>query len=154
MHTWGDNNVDWQGINDSAYEIAMFCRRWGRMGGSYKEKFGCVRYYVQFAHSIFSLTHPGYCHYGPYPEWLMKFDIWYGPRVVRYTGLAWFLKHWQPFIYNLAYQRAIKKRPHLRAEILVDADYPELIKGVTRREGKNLHILGWDGEILSTWESM
>lgn len=57
-------------------------------------------------------------------------------------------------VYNIAYQKALKKWPHLRAEILCGADFPEIIKGATRRDGKELHLLGWSGEILSTWTSL
>jgi hypothetical protein len=85
--------------------------------------------------------------------WFCHFDIYYSPKVLKYTGLSWFLSKWQPFIYNLAYQKALKKWPHLEAEILSAADYPELIKGRTRKEGNKTHILGQDGKILATWET-
>lgn len=153
MHKWGDQGVDWNGINDAAEYIGEFCKRWGRIGGQYKEKYGTVRFYAQFCHSILSLTHPGYAHYGPYPKWLCTFDIYYGRALLKYTGLAWFFSKWQPFIYNLAYQRALKKWPHLRAEILDCADHIELIKGVWRKEGNKTHILGWNDEIITTWKT-
>lgn len=105
------------------------------------------------ANSFLSLTHPDYVHYWPCPKWLMTLDIYYGNSILKYTGIQWFFNKIQPIVYNRAYQNALKKWPHLRSEILVDADEPELIKGATRREGNELHILGWDGEILSTWTS-
>lgn len=154
MHQWGDPNVDWNGINNAAIYIETFCRRWGRLGGHSKEKYGTVRFYVNFgARSFLSLTHPGYVHYRPYPKWLTTLDIYYGDKILKYSGLYFLFSKLQPFIYSLAYHRALKKWPHLRAEILCDADYPELIKGVTRKEGNKLHILGWNGEILTTWTS-
>ena len=152
-HIWGDENVDWEGINDAAEYIATFCSRWGRLGGQHKEKWGEVRFYPDFCHCFLNLTHPGYVHYGRYPKWLMTIDIYYGPSILKYSGLMWFLSKWQPFIYSLAYNKAIKKWPHLRAEILCGADHPELIRGATRKEGNKLHILGWNGEVLSTWET-
>jgi len=154
MHQWGDEDVDWAGINNAAYYISDFCRRWGRLGGHSKEKYGTVRFYANFgASSLLSLSHPGYMHYGPYPNWLSYLDIYYGYNFLKYTGVQFIFSKLQPVVYNMAYNNALKKWPHLRAEILCDADRPEFIKGATRREGKNLHILGWNGEILTTWTS-
>lgn len=152
MHNWGDKDVDWEGIDDAAECISSFCRLWGRLGGQSKEKYGTVRFYAHFgASSFLSITHPGYCHYGPYPKWLSTFDIYYGNTILKYLGIQFIFSKIQPFIYNLAYQNALKKWPHLEAEILTGADYPELIKGRTQKEGNNLHIIGAKGNILSTW---
>ena len=41
MWRWGDENVDWNGIEAAACFIADYCRRWGRFGGQAKEKYGC-----------------------------------------------------------------------------------------------------------------
>ena len=151
MHYWGDKNVDWAGIDAAATYIADFCRKYGRIGGQHKEKYGTVRFYSTFCYSLLSLTHPGYMHYRPYPNWLKNLDINYGKYIIKYTGISWVMSKWQPFIYSTAYNRAIKKWPHLREEILVNADHIELIKGVWMKEGNSLHILGWNGEIIATW---
>lgn len=152
MHNWGDKDVDWEGIGDAAYYIESFCNRYGRLEGQSKEKYGTVRFHANFgARSFLSITHPGYCHYGPYPKFMVHFDIYYAPAILKYTGITLLFSYIHPFVYNLAYQRALKKWPHLRTEILSGADYPELIKGVTRKEGNKLHILGWDNEIIATW---
>lgn len=153
-HDWGDKDVDWAGIEAAAEYIHSFCKRWGRIGGQSKEKYGTVRFYANFgARSFLSLTHPDYVHYGPYPKWLMNLDIYYGSTILKYTGVQWLLNKIQPIVYNKAYHNALKKWPHLRGEILSDADYLELIKGVTRKEGNDTHVLGWNGEIITTWTS-
>jgi hypothetical protein len=153
-HEWGEKDFDWNGLDEAVTYISGFCKKWGRLGGQAKEKWGCVRFYARFGtYSLLSLTHPNYCHYGPYPKWLMTLDIWYGSKILKYTGIRWIFSKIQPIVYNRAYQNALKKWPHLRAEILCDADYLELIKGVTRKEGNDLHVLGWNGEILTTWSS-
>jgi len=42
MHSWGDEGVDWKGINEAARYIGVNLRRWGRVGVTqYKEKYGC-----------------------------------------------------------------------------------------------------------------
>lgn len=129
MHRWGDNNIDWKGIDDAAYYIECFCKRWGRFGGQSKEKYGTVRFYPRFgAYSIFSITHPGYVSYYSVPKWYKDFDIAYGNKIMHYSGLQYFFNIWQPYVYGLAYRNALKKWPHLRAEILAGADYPEFIE--------------------------
>ena len=130
MHQWGDKGVDWKGINDAAYFIGDFCRTWGRMNvRDMKEKYGTVRVYTSLGiRSLLQLTHPGFCHYRPYPGWLTRLDINHGERIFQYTGLSlFFIKVWHPFIYKFAYKRALAKWPHLRKEILACADWPELM---------------------------
>jgi len=47
MHCWGDENVDWKGIDDSVHYIGRGLVKWGRMSvHQYKEKFGTVRIYM------------------------------------------------------------------------------------------------------------
>ena len=155
MHTWGDSDVDWAGINNAADYIGSFCKRWGRLGGQTKEKWGTVRFYADFgAHGLFSITHPGYVSYYSVPKWYKWLDLHYGHKIMAYSGLQYLFNLWQPIVYSMAYRNACKKWPHLQAEILSDADYPELIKGHTRREGKDLHILDTKGNIVSTWRQM
>jgi hypothetical protein len=152
MHRWGDGFPYFDDVDNAAYDIRRFCIRWGRLGGQAKEKYGTVRFYTNFGvRGLHSLTHPGYCHYAWYPRWLIYLDIYHLPKFFYWTGIQWFFSKWQPFIYNLAYKRALKKYPHIEAEILSDADYPELIKGHTRSEGNKLHILNTRGETVATW---
>jgi hypothetical protein len=154
MWQWGDENVDWNGINNAAEYIGSFCKRWGRLGGQTKEKYGTVRFYAQFgAYSLFSITHPGYVSYWSTWPWYKWFDLRFGHKVMRYSGLQWLFNKWQPIVYSMAYHRALRKWPHLQAEILSDADYPELIKGLTRQEGNKLHVLDLNGKIVTTWTS-
>lgn len=131
MARWGDENVDWEGINNAAQFIHDFCVRWGRLGGDYKEKYGTVRFYAKFGcYSLFSITHPGYVSYYSTWPWFAKFDLRYGNKFVYYTGIQLFFNTIQPLVYRQAYKRAVKKWPHLRTEILCAADYSELLKGI------------------------
>jgi hypothetical protein len=46
MHHWGDEGVDWQGIDEAAYYIGRFISRYGRISVSQtKEKWGCACVY-------------------------------------------------------------------------------------------------------------
>lgn len=150
MHQWGDPGVDWSGIGDAAEFISSYCKRQGLLGGQSKEKYGTVRFYAHFGYlSLHSIIYPGYM-YSQFPKWLWKMDIYYIGPFLRFffeKPFVW----WQKKVYNRAYWKALKKWPHLRAEILCGADRPELIKGVTRQDGKTLHILGWNGENIGGW---
>jgi hypothetical protein len=114
-----------------------------------------VRFYAMFGvRNMHSLTHPGWANYAWYPKWLIRFDTTVMPHVFKWTGMRRAFSVWQPFVYSLAYKRALRRWPHLQAEILCDADWPELIRGHTRRDGNDLHILDTDGKVVSTWTTV
>lgn len=123
MHSWGDEDFPhFEDVENAASYIGRFCRRFGRINVRQdKEKYGTVRVYCNLGWScLLNITHPGYCHYRPFPQWLMKFDINYGDKIAHVLNYVIYPYH--KWVYNLAYQRAIKKWPHIRTEILVDAD--------------------------------
>lgn len=128
-HSWGDEGVDWEGINDAAAYISNFCSRWGRLGGSSKEKFGTVRFYAMFGYpSLHTLIYPGYC-YNQFPKWLWDLDCKYLGPILNLT-LGKLFSKCQKLVYKTAYKRALIKWPHLREEILCCADWPEFLTGV------------------------
>lgn len=131
MHSWGDENVDWDGIQDAADIIGTICRRYGRFSCHTKEKYGTVRAYVGFYISLGGFLYPGYV-YNQLPKWLFHLDIHYITPFLElfHKPIFWY----QRKVYNYAYQKALKKYPHLREEILCCADYPEYIKGAKVRE--------------------
>lgn len=127
MHLWGDENVDWAGIDSAASFIQKYCNRWGRFGGQAKEKYGTVRFYARIGYlSLHGLVYPGYT-YCQFPKWLWTLDIYYISPALQFVfgKLAY---RWQTFIYKKAYGLAIQKWPHLKKEILYGADYEELLK--------------------------
>jgi hypothetical protein len=151
-HYWGDSGVDWKGINDAADYLSGYCARWGRFDGQAKEKYGCVRFYVDIGwFSLLTLLFPYYI-----PRWVPRWVTTVDYRVVQpvldylFGGL---IRRWQKFIYIRAYKNAMKKWPHLRGEILAHADYPEWIPGATKQVGDAVHILGWQGETLTVWQT-
>lgn len=148
MHQWGDENVDWKGIDGACRYIGNYCTKYGRMSCYTKEKWGMVRAYTSMGYlSLHSLIYPGYA-FNQFPKWLWNLDCYYITKLLYpFSGL---MTRWQIFIYNRAYQGALKRWPHLRAEILVASDYPELIQGASRKEKNTTYILGWSGETLST----
>ncbi len=145
MHTWSDETVDWNGINDAARYIGQTLRKRWRVGvRDYKEKFGTVRVYCSLGwHQFHCITHPGHV-YNRWPKWLWRLDCHYGWRVCHLLNYIVVPVHC--WAYRRAYQEAIRRWPHLRLEILHGADYTELLAplGVHRvRTGKNsyeIHI--------------
>lgn len=132
-HNWGDDDVDWKGIGESARYIATNLKRWGRVGvRDYKEKYGTVRIYLSIGwESLFSVTHPGYV-YSRYPKWLWsfccsKYSRWIFRQINRVVV------PYHIFLYRYFYRQAVKKWPHLTEEILCAADFYELLEDLTPR---------------------
>lgn len=137
FHHWSDKAFDWKSLDDAVDIIYDTCIRWGRFGGQCKEKFGCIRFYVKFKPLSFeALIYPGY-YYRKFPPWISTLDDKvFSPVLQFFFGKLW--NKWQRKVYNWAYQRALRKYPHLWDEILCDADFPELIEG-----GQEVHDKYW-----------
>lgn len=132
MHDYRDNDFKHFGdVEEAACYIGDFCTKWGRMSvRQCKEKFGTARVYCSFGFwNIHSITHPQYV-YNQYPQWLWKLDCNYGRFLV--IPLSYVAIPWQKLIYKIAYKRAAIKYSHIIKEILVGADYPELLKGIRK----------------------
>ena len=124
-HHWGDD-FDFASIGHAADEIGAYCVKWGRIPVTQtKEKYGTVRVYNSWGiENLYWLIRPNY-HYYKLPIWVRKLDDRTFGKLFRFA-LPLIFKY-QTYIYNKAYQKAVKKYPHLREEILVNADWPEFI---------------------------
>lgn len=90
-----------------------------------------ARFYCYFGLSLHHLVFPRHFVYKhpKFPNWLWKLDIYYiSPILNKLFG--WFWYRYQYWIYRKAYERAVKKFPHIKEEITCAADYPELLKGL------------------------
>lgn len=127
-HDWSSDWPYFHDVSEAAYYIGSFLRKWGRVGvRQTKEKFGCVRVYLSFGwYQLHSITHPGHC-FCRYPQWLWVLDCKYFSKLI--SLLNFIVVPYHKWLYNKAYQNAIKKWPHIRDEILIDADFPEFIEG-------------------------
>ena len=128
MHSWGEEGVDWSGIENSASEIGLFLVRWGRIGvHQTKEKFGTVRVYCHLGWNSF------YEILWPRRMWILK---WWPYRLdlkisdVVMPILNKIVLPYHKWLYRRAYGNAVKKRPHLREEILCCADFGVYLEGV------------------------
>lgn len=126
-HEWGDD-FDFEAVGNAAEEIGDYCRKWGRIPvRQTKEKYGTVRVYSGFGiENLYWFFRPGWIYYRP-PIWVRKLDDATFGKL--FALLAKPIFKWQKFIYNKAYQKAVNKYPHIREEILTDADWPEYIDG-------------------------
>ncbi len=127
MHKWGEDGVDWDGIDSAASYIGTNLIRFGRVRVSdMKEKYGTVRVYCSFGwYQLHCITHPNYA-YNQYPKWLWNIDCNYLSKVIPLMN--WFIVPYQKLLYSYFYNRAIRKWPHLKQEILDSADWSELLE--------------------------
>ena len=151
-HIWADKEFDWGSLYKAVNYVSGFCKRWGRLGGQSKEKYGTLRFYADFGFlCLHGLVYPGYV-YCQFPKWLWKMDIRYIGPFLKKIGLNRLFVKWQSFIYRKAYINACKKWPHIQAEILQNMDYPKLLpKSMIKEEKNKYHILDLQGNIVATW---
>lgn len=159
-HDWSEEGFDWASLGKAEDDITNFCRRWARLGGQSKEKFGELRFYASFGLSLHYLLLPGYHHYGWMPKWLVWFDqSIFSPMCNKLLISGIWLKY-QQLIYRIAYQRALNKYSHIAAEIGGGADFPEYFADsiVTTKDAEEN---GWNivtsysykGTHLGSWRS-
>lgn len=130
-HYYGED-FPFSEIDDIAWQIGTFCSKWGRIQiRQTKEKFGSVRVYCSMGlTSIYQLIYP--CQiYLKYPALFIRdWDYCLTNSVLRFFWFHHLFFKYQCFIYRIAYKRAIRKYPHLKSEILQNADYAELLIGL------------------------
>jgi hypothetical protein len=128
MHMYSDANVDWQGIDDAAWFIADGLAKYGRIHISQvKEKYGTVRVYCSFGFdSFFGIVYPRR-NWIP-ANWPWKWDL----KVFGYIEsiVNKIVVPLQKKYYRYRYAKAVRKWPHLKLEILIDADFGDLLDGI------------------------
>lgn len=128
-HQWGDKDFDWKALDDAGHLLRKITKRYGRLGGDIKEKYGELRFYAKFGNlCLHTLIYPEY-YFSQFPRWLWKLDCNYiGPVLNFFFGKAFIW--WQMKVYRYAYKACIKKYPHIKDEILDAADYDKLLKNL------------------------
>lgn len=125
MHHWGDENVDWEGIDNATHYIGKNLRRWGRVGAHDKEKYGTVRVYCTFGWcQLRNITHPGWVS-GYKWRWLFWLDHYIFYYIIKWSHINHLVLAWQKWLYRYLYRKAIEKYSHLAEEILVCCDQTE-----------------------------
>lgn len=130
-HCWGEEGVDWEGIDRAAAFIGEGLRRWRVDVRQYKEKYGTARVYCSLGlFSLHQITHPGHAFRRWKSDWWWNFDC-VSPVahfVVRVLNIGAVPLH--KALYRWYYKRAVARWPHLREEILSGADWDELLGGL------------------------
>lgn len=124
-HTWGDEDFDWESLDKAINYVVDFNRRWSRLPVHGKEKWGSMRLECVFwGFSLVWLLWPGYM-FKPKncPSWLFHLDqnLAYKWPVYRLLINWWFIPY-QMWIFKLSHTRACKKWPHIKEEIMDEAD--------------------------------
>jgi hypothetical protein len=128
MHLWGEEDVDWAGIDDAAAFIGEGLRWWRVDVRQYKEKFGTVRVYCTLGvTSLHQLTHPGHVYRRWKSGWWWKQDCCAGWVKRLLTVVNWVAVPLHKALYRWYYRRARARWPHLAQEISRGADFPELL---------------------------
>jgi hypothetical protein len=131
MHDWGEEDFDWEGLNDAINIIVHEFKKWRIGVRQSKEKFGMARVYCTLGwYQLHNITHPGHC-YSRYPKWLWKLDIYVLSKIVPWLNLIVIPIH--KAVYRNAYKKACNKYPHLLVEICCCADYVELLDFYNKR---------------------
>ena len=129
-HLWGEEGFDWNGLNGAIDYISGRLRRWRVPVLQSKEKYGTCRIYTGLGwSSLHDMTHPGHAFRRYKWDW-----VWW------LSGKSWGAWWWRPVarasgwvharVYRAAYAGAVRRWPHLAAEILEDADCRKLLVGI------------------------
>ena len=140
MHSWGDEDFDWKALNGAIDEIYYWGKKVGRIGGDLKEKYGTVRWYTYptGVYKISELIFPGYVYYQWGADRKPYHNIFDQVSSIYMRPFKPLIHKWKRFFYAFAYNRAVKKFPHIKEEILVCTDYPELLFRSEREFLQNL----------------
>jgi len=129
MHTWGDEDFDWAGLDKAIRYIDKNLKRWGRIQvHQAKEKFGTARVYCHLGFSgLWWLWKPGHVYYRG-PKWMPKWMNWPPYWITSAVNLVFV--PYQARVYRTVYKKAVRQWPHLVCEITHDADFNELLDGL------------------------
>ena len=131
-YNWGDDRLDWKAVGEAVEYLDKNLRKWRIDVRQSKEKFGTVRIYCSLGIQWWpQITHPGSVWYR-WPEYL-KFIAYPG----KYSPFRWLLRLTNIvavpihlWAYRRYYRKAVEQWPHIKDQILSDADWPQLLEGL------------------------
>jgi hypothetical protein len=121
MHEWGEEDFDWEALDEACLYLSSQCRRWARFGVWTKEKWGTLRVETTCAFfgewPLHNLVNPGYVRY-TWSRWIMLYiDIPLG-KVLKLIGVTHLIQKFQVAAFKFFWKKAAKKWPHIKDEIL------------------------------------
>ncbi len=117
MHTWDDETFDWKSLGEAEDYLYNRMTKLARIGVHIKEKYGSIRLSPHFVYNFHSLLYPGYVYNQYRYKWMWTLDVYYGEKVLKWTGLKLLIFKWQKYVYVDTYRRAVQKWPHIKHEI-------------------------------------
>lgn len=121
-HEWGDEDFDWTALEDAITFCVKNMRRWGRICVHGKEKYGTMRLeFVTFGFTLHQFFFPPYLFkHKLMPKWLWCLDqnLVYGKFRVYNWLVNWWYVPYQKWLYRFILNRAVKKWPHIKEEII------------------------------------
>lgn len=150
-HEWGDEGVDWRGIEDAADWIGSQLSRWGWISVTdTKEKYGTVRVYCTFGwDELHNVIYPRR-HYIQWKRGGLMWHLNYSSIIRGLVGtVGRVVVPYQRWLYRFVYALALRKWKHLAGEILMGADYMELLVGldprlVREQTGEHCWTIRWE----------
>lgn len=129
MRQLNENDVHEICLSEAADMIRNHLVKYGRVNVTQaKEKFGTVRVYCTLGfYSFHCITHPGRV-WIQYPRWIYILDLSIGVRVMSVVNKV--VVPYHKWLYRQAYKKAIQKLPFIKEEIVIHADYPDLLEGL------------------------
>lgn len=126
MHIWGDEDFDWEALDEAGNYIYKNCIRWARMGIWTKEKYGTLRISTTCAYwtywPVFGTFYPGYAYYR-WPRWMIKWVEYPLAKLFMKIGLTSLVNKYQTWVLKHFWKKAAKKWPHIAEEILDEYNF-------------------------------
>ena len=154
IHYWGDEDFDWNALGKACDFFYKHLRRWGRIGCYTKEKYGTMRLeFFTMSCSPYNLIFPG--RLSIHPWWLYHISYKYITPVLRATGIGYCINQYQRFVFNVVTIIAVRKWPHIQAEIVNEIEFQDLLyKWVKKKIGFVDHWMSYKpGEVTKPAES-
>lgn len=129
-HLWGDEDYDWDALDEASEYIWRRCRQFARLGVWTKEKYGTLRISTTCAYwgewPIHNIFKPGHVCYR-WPNWLIGKIEYPLSYFCNKTGITRTVRTYQRAVLKFFWKRAAKKWPHISDEILNDFkwEFPE-----------------------------
>ena len=136
MHAWGDEWFEGHGaeLNEAVLYLGTTLRKWRIPVRDYKEKWGTARVYCSLGWGcLHDMTHPGHCFRRYKWDWVWRLSCksqyawWWWPIMAASSAI-------HKRIYRKVYGNAVRRWPHMAAEILSMADFRELLEGLVPPE--------------------
>lgn len=133
FHIWGDNWPYWATLYKAEAFLYHQLKEVHRLPlVDLKEKFGCLRVWIEPSHTVHNLIWPGHC-FCRWPKWL-KFmwilDVYFWPKFAKYSGLGYLYNSYVARAIQMSYERTVRAFPEVRDEILHDGP-SELLQHIT-----------------------